>query len=155
MTSNGALFHPITKLEEAQVMRTIRNECREYMTKDTSLITEERQEEWFNGLDKDRIKMFLMYKCHNSTLIDTIGFGYCCYTGDEVYVTGGLTKDYRDKGYGKTLFTHLVETAKSFNTRITLEVLNTNTRAKRLYENIGFHSIEADDRITKMEYIDD
>jgi ribosomal protein S18 acetylase RimI-like enzyme len=86
---------------------------------------------------------------------DTIGFGYCRHDGNETYVTGGLREKYRGKGYGRKLFLHLLKAAKDFNTRITLEVLNTNERAKGLYESIGFHTFEVTARLTKMEYRND
>lgn len=156
MTSEqNIIFTPITKLDDAQVMRVIRNECKDYMTRDTSFITEEQQEKWFSQLDLDNIKMFLMHICYHGAAIDTIGFGYCRRENDEVYVTGGLRPDSRDKGYGKLLFTYLVEQSKSFDCRITLEVLNSNSRAKRLYEKIGFYNIDKNDRITKMEHKND
>lgn len=147
------IFTPVKNLVGAEHLRLVRNECREYMTKDTSYITPEQQEKWFNQLDKDNIKLFLMHMSYHGVAFETIGYGYCRHVGDETYLTGGLISRFRDKGYGKTLFLHLLENAKSFNTRITLDVLNTNTRAKRLYENIGFRVIESDERITKLEYV--
>lgn len=149
MTSDVS-FVPITNIEDAQIMRVIRNECKDYMTRDTSFITEEQQERWFEQLDKENMKMFLMHEKD-----DVIGFGYCRCDNNETYLTGGLRKECREKGYGRLLFLHLLETAKSCGTRITLEVLNTNVRARRLYDKIGFHVVETTDRITKMEYVDD
>jgi ribosomal protein S18 acetylase RimI-like enzyme len=155
MTSDGSVvFTPITNIVDAEVMRLVRNECREYMTKDTSYIQIEQQEKWFRNLDRDNIKMFLMHICYHGAAIETIGYGYCRHDGDETHLTGGIIPSFRGKGYGKTLFLHLIENGKSFNSRITLEVLNTNTRAKRLYDSIGFREIESDERITKMEYVD-
>lgn len=148
-------FSSVKDTKDAEIMRLIRNYCREYMTKDTSFISAERQIEWFDSLDKNTIKMFILNICHHGVAFEPIGFGYARFDGKEAYVTGGLLPEYRDKGYGKTLFLHLVEAAKSFNVPITLEVLNTNVRAKRLYESIGFRDIESDERITKMEYVDD
>ena len=60
MTSEGiVIFTPIVDIKQAQIMREIRNECRDYMTRDTSFISEEQQEKWFAGLDKQNMKMFL------------------------------------------------------------------------------------------------
>jgi ribosomal protein S18 acetylase RimI-like enzyme len=155
-TSNGDIvFTEIKSMEDAQLMRKIRNDCREYMTKDTSHITEQQQEMWFNNLNKDTIKMFLMHLRYHGVAYDTIGFGYCRCIDDETYLTGGIRKEYRSKGYGKNLFLHLLENAKSFNTRITLEVLNDNTRAERLYRSIGFVDYDKNDKVTKMEYTND
>lgn len=152
-TTSDIVFSIVKDTDDAELMRKIRNECRGYMTKDTSYITPEQQVKWFNELDKDNIKMFIMNKSYHGVAFGAIGYGYCRHVGDETYLTGGLIPEFRDKGYGKVLFLHLLENAKSFNTRITLDVLNTNIRAKTLYENIGFRVIESDERITKLEYV--
>lgn len=133
-------------------MREIRNECREFMTKDSTYITEEKQKEWFNNLNLFDIKMYLMYTSHRETIVDAIGYGYCRRDTNETYLTGGLIPQFRGKGYGRLLFSHLREQAKSFNLPITLEVLNTNIRAENLYKSLGFVQISKNDKVTKMEY---
>lgn len=149
------LFTKIESLSDAQVMRQIRNDCREYMTKSTVYISEENQKNWFNNLDQDKIKMFLMWNVHHGVIFEIMGFGYCRNVDDETYLTGGILENYRNKGYGKKLFSHLLEEAKSFNTKITLEVLNSNARAEKVYRSIGFVPVYKDDRIMKMEYKND
>jgi ribosomal protein S18 acetylase RimI-like enzyme len=156
MTSDAIImFKPIVDIEQAQIMREIRNECRNYMTRDTSFITEEQQEKWFNSLDKQNMKMFLMSILYHGSVVDIIGFGYCVHKDNETYLTGGLDQTNRGRGYGKKLFLHLIEAAKTYGTPITLEVLNTNMIAKRLYSSIGFREIESNDRMIKMEYKND
>lgn len=147
-------FLPVNDLEQAQIMREIRNECKDFMTKSTDYITEEQQEKWFNNLDKENIKMFLLCRLNDEN-VDILGFGYAKHDGDESYLTGGIREKYRGNKYGEVLFSHLLESAKSFNTRITLEVLVTNTVAQNLYKKIGFTEFFQDDRIIKMEYKND
>ena len=149
------MFHEVEDINEAQTMRCIRNECREYMTKNSDLISEQEQVMWFNGLDRGNIKMYIMFESYLRVAFTPIGFGYCRHVGDETYLTGGLIADVRGKGYGKHLFQHLLDKAKTFNTKITLEVLQTNTVAQRLYTSIGFVSYYNDDRIIKMEFKND
>lgn len=155
MTYDDVLFSDIKSVSDAQVLRRIRNECKDFMTRSTEYITEEKQTEWFNGLDKDNIKLYLMWIAHHGVAFEVIGFGYCKKDGNETYLTGGLKEELRGKGYGKVLFSHLLTQAKSFNTPITLEVLKTNERAKRLYESLGFSELSSDDRVIKMEYKND
>lgn len=154
-TNSFVMFHEVEDINEAQTIRCIRNECREYMTKNSDLISEEDQVVWFNGLDRDNIKMYIMLESYLGVAFTPIGFGYCRHVGDETYLTGGLIADVRGKGYGKHLFQHLLDRAKTFNTKITLEVLQTNTVAQKLYTNIGFLPYYNDDRIIKMEYKND
>lgn len=155
MTSDSTIvFTEVLKLSDAQILREIRNECKDFMTKSAEYITEEQQTKWFNSLDRDSIKIYLMFESYHGAAFKILGFGYCKRDGDETYLTGGLKEDCRGKGYGKALFLHLLNSAKSFNTKITLEVLNTNVRAERLYRSIGFVPYDKDERITKMEYVE-
>lgn len=155
MISDDVIFTRVSTLEDAQIMRKIRNECRDYMTKSSEYINEDQQETWFESLDKQKIRMFLMHLCYHGVTFNTIGFGYCKNVDDETYLTGGILEEYRGKGYGKILFNHLVENAKEFNNRITLDVFNNNVRAKKLYHNIGFVPFVQDETITRMEYRND
>ena len=41
------VFKRVTTLAEAEILRTIRNDCREYMTRSTNYITTEQQHQWF------------------------------------------------------------------------------------------------------------
>lgn len=154
-TQQTVVFSDIKSLSDAQVLRRIRNECKDFMTRSTEYITEEKQAEWFNKLDRNNIKLYLMWIAHHGVAFEVIGFGYCKKDENETYLTGGLKEELRGKGYGKLLFSHLLTQAKSFNAPITLEVLKTNERAKRLYESLGFSELSSDDRVIKMEYRND
>lgn len=149
------MFHEVEDINEAQIMRLIRNECRDYMTKSSEHISMEDQIVWFNQLDKNNIKMYIMYESFFGVVFSPIGFGYCKHVDDETYLTGGLMDFARGKGYGRMLFQHLLNKAKSFNTKITLEVLNSNAVAQNLYISLGFVPYYQDERIMKMEYKND
>lgn len=155
MISDDVIFTEVLTLSDAQIMREIRNNCRDYMTKSSAYISEKQQEFWFKSLDKSRMRMFLMHLSYHGVAFNTIGFGYCKNDKDETYLTGGLLEQYRGKGYGRILFNHLLNAAKEFNTKITLDVLNTNTKAEKLYRSIGFVPFAQDEMITKMEYKND
>jgi ribosomal protein S18 acetylase RimI-like enzyme len=145
-------FLEMTTISHAQIIRKIRNECKDYMTRSSEYITEEQQEKWFNNLDADTTKVYLMYFSFHGVVFETLGFGYCKNDDNETYLTGGLKEAYRGKGYGRMLFSHLLEQAKTFNMPVTLEVLNTNTKAENLYKSLGFVEISRNDKVTKMEY---
>lgn len=149
------MFHEVEDINEAQIMRNIRNECRDYMTKNTDYISEADQHAWFNQLDRDNIKMYIVYESFHGVVFSPVGFGYCRHVDDETYLTGGLLREVRGRGYGRILFQHILNKAKDFNTKITLEVLNTNIVAQNLYKSLGFDTYYQDDRIMKMEYKND
>jgi len=137
-TISNVIFKPVTNLAEAQEMRKIRNECREFMTRNTTYIREEEQEKWFDTLDKNNMKMYLVYETTHGVDFSLIGYGYCKNDITGTYLTGGLLDTARGKGYGRALFKHLVNVAKTFNNKILLEVLNTNHKAENLYKSLGF-----------------
>lgn len=60
--------------------------------------------------------------------------------GDELYIDGIVVADeMRGRGVGSKLFEQVVEHAKKENLEyITLEVIDTNPKAKALYERLGF-----------------
>lgn len=149
------MFHEVEDINEAQIMRNIRNECREFMTKNTDYISEADQHAWFSQLDRANIKMYIVYESFHGVVFSPVGFGYCRHVDDETYLTGGLLREVRGRGYGRILFQHILNKAKDFNTKITLEVLNTNIVAQNLYKSLGFVTYYQDDRIMKMEYKND
>lgn len=145
----------VKSLEDAQDMRVIRNECKDFMTRNTSYITEEDQEKWYNSLDLNDIEMYLMYACYDGVAFADVAFGYIKFDGDEIYLTGGVSEYYRGQGLGRKMFSYLLDRAKVFDRKITLEVLNDNEKAYNLYLSLGFVPLYGDDRVTKMEYVDD
>ena len=43
----NVVFKKVTTLQEAEMLRVIRNTCKDYMTRSNAHITEEQQKEWF------------------------------------------------------------------------------------------------------------
>lgn len=153
MTFDHIFFMQVDSLKEAQVMREIRNECRDFMTRSTKLITEEEQEVWYNHLDHGSWKLYVMYASFHGVALAPIGYGYCHSIGSETLLTGGITEGYRGIGLGEKLFRFLIETARNhFDNKVTLEVLNSNSKAFSLYKKLGFIPVSDDGRVTKMEY---
>lgn len=139
-------------LSDAQTIRVIRNECREFMTRNTSFLTEEDQEAWFNSLDFDTFKPILLCLSENDGPSIPVGYGYVKIDNGKAYLTGGLIATHRNRGYGKKLFLRLLEMAKPFNVPIVLEVLKSNSLAFNLYKNIGFQHVSETEKVITMEY---
>ena len=137
---------------EVEILRTLRNECRNFMTRHTNVISKEQQLNWWNKLDKDKHKLFLLQKVLDGVVGVTIGYGYVRVENGEVLLTGGLSDNERGKGHGTQLFKYMVEYAKQFNLPIKLELLKTNTRAFTVYNSIGFRVIGDDGQNIYMEY---
>ncbi len=144
----------IETLEEAQVLRNIRNECKDFMTRDTSYISVEQQIRWFNSLkreDKKDYKIYLLYEVINGVVATAIGYGLIKKEGSFSLISGGLIESCRGKGYGSTLFTYLIGNVDA-GSDIKLEVLKSNTRAFVIYNKLGFRVISDDGEIITMEY---
>ena len=144
------VFKRVTTPAEAEILRTIRNKCREYMTRSTDFITPEQQEEWFKTAFR-KYDLYIAYAIDHGVCIVDAGFGVVHKNEDEFLLTGGLVPEYRDKGLGKVIFKFLVDQCHK-SLPIRLEVLKTNTRAYKTYEGLNFRVTGENDNLYFMEY---
>lgn len=144
------VFKRVTTPAEAEILRTIRNKCREYMTRSTDYITPEQQEEWFKTAFK-KYELYIAYCVEYGAVVIDAGFGVIHKNEDEFLLTGGLVPEYRDKGLGKVVFKFLVDQCHK-SLPIRLEVLKTNTRAFKTYESLNFYVTGENDKLYFMEY---
>jgi len=144
------VFKRVTTPAEAEILRTIRNKCREYMTRSTDYITPEQQEVWFKTAFR-KYDLYIAYAIEHGVCIVDAGFGVVHKNEDEFILTGGLVPEYRDKGLGKVIFKFLVDQCHK-SLPIRLEVLKTNTRAYKTYEGLNFKVTGENDNLYFMEY---
>jgi ribosomal protein S18 acetylase RimI-like enzyme len=144
------VFKRVTTPAEAEILRTIRNKCREYMTRSTDYITPEQQEEWFKTAFR-KYDLYIAYAIEHGVCIVDAGFGVVHKNEDEFLLTGGLVPEYRDKGLGKIIFKFLVDQCHK-SLPIRLEVLKTNTRAYKTYEGLNFRVTGENEKLIFMEY---
>jgi ribosomal protein S18 acetylase RimI-like enzyme len=144
------VFKRVTTPAEAEILRTIRNKCREYMTRSTDYITPEQQEVWFKTAFR-KYDLYIAYAIEHGVCIVDAGFGVVHKNEDEFLLTGGLVPEYRDKGLGKVIFKFLVDQCHK-SLPIRLEVLKTNTRAYKTYEGLNFKVTGENDNLYFMEY---
>ena len=144
------VFKRVTTPAEAEILRTIRNKCREYMTRSTDYITSEQQEEWFKTAFR-KYDLYIAYAIEHGVCIVDAGFGVVHKNEDDFLLTGGLVPEYRDKGMGKLVFKFLVDQCHK-SLPIRLEVLKTNTRAYKTYEGLNFSVTGENDNLYFMEY---
>jgi len=115
----------VTTVEDAQIVRAIRNACRHYMTRDARSISEEQQAAWFESLDEN-VSLYLL---------DEVGYGMTRTDESGSWLTGGLLPSVRGQGHGEALFRHLVASSPA---PWLLEVLRGNAPAFSLYRKLGF-----------------
>jgi GNAT superfamily N-acetyltransferase len=150
--NNTLIMIPVKSKEEVESLRNIRNICRNFMTRNTAEISYEQQQKWYDSIDKNVNKLFLLHNVIHGVISSMIGYGYIRVEDGVVLLTGGLVQDERGKGYGSVLFNYLVKNSKDFNLPIKLELLKTNMVAFSVYNKIGFRVIGDDGKIIKMEY---
>lgn len=141
-------------LEDFMILRNIRNECRNFMTRDISYISEEQQKRWYEKVKEElgkSIKVFLLYNIENGVISSPVGYGLLRMEGDYCLVSGGLIESCRGKGFGNILFDYLIKNVDE-NVPIKLEVLKNNTRAFVIYNKLGFRVVSDDGEIITMEY---
>ena len=147
---NSVVFKKVETIDEAEKLRIIRNECKDFMTRDCSFISKEQQQRWFTNLPTN-IEIFLLYEIVNGVIVTPIGYGLIKQEEDKYLISGGLLEVGRSKGYGTTLFGYLLQNIKP-DLPIMLEVLKTNIRAFAIYNKLGFVVTADDGNIITMHY---
>lgn len=131
---------PIRNIIDAERVRVIRNSLRNYMTNSTSYISPFGQLKWYLNIYKKENKNGKMdcYSCIYKG--KTCGYGLIRIVKGKYFLTGGITENQRGKGFGEELFKKLIELVPEGI--VWLEVLDTNTIAKRLYLKLGFRKVD-------------
>lgn len=144
------VYKKVTTEAEAEMLRGIRNECKDFMTRSTAFITKDQQTEWFKTA-AEKYDLFICYEVAAGAVIVDAGYGVIHKNADESLLTGGLLPQYRNKGLGQNVFQYLIDQCDR-SKPIRLEVLKTNKRAFSVYDRLGFIVMSEDDRIYNMEY---
>lgn len=130
--------------ENLEVLRLIRNSCREFMTRNNKEISPEDQIAWFNKIDI-MVQPFI-FKLDGLP----IGYGLLKIENNYALLSGGLIEDFRNKGYGKILFNMLIDKTLNIGLVPKLEVLKTNIRAVKTYRALGFETVHDNDILYTM-----
>lgn len=149
---NILLFKKVLTLDQAEMMRQIRNECRKFMTRNQNKISKSQQKIWFNK-SLDHYETYLVGSVEESVVCVEVGYGLIKFDNNCFYLTGALIPSYRGKGHGNDIFTFLIKRCKEINgkNKILLEVLKDNEAAIKLYNKIGFIEIDGNEKISVME----
>ncbi|MBX3615806.1 ribosomal protein S18-alanine N-acetyltransferase [Nitrosomonas sp.] len=97
---------------------------------------------WSPGNFSDSIKAD--YLCQVMEQAGTIvGYGIMMMSPDEAHIlTLGIAANWQNKGFGRKLLQHLIQSARSMNAKsILLDVRESNHGAAQLYQQMGFQQI--------------
>ncbi len=134
-----ALVH-VTRPDQAEQMRVIRNSCREFMTNDRHEITPEEQQAWFDSIHDSHLVWPFLYKPRPTARYpEPFGYGLIRRLGDKWWLSGGLLPAWRGKGYGTDLFCELAHFVHDqLEDTAYLTVWEHNLVAIATYKKIGF-----------------
>jgi ribosomal protein S18 acetylase RimI-like enzyme len=137
-------FRPVESFEDAISMRVLRNQCREFMTNDTSYLTVSTQRVWFSNIYWPEYKKGNLRAYLGRGLFLDEAYGLCRVGVGVVWLSGGVAEEVRGQGYGRQLFTFLVEQSREHwpEREVWLDVKAENTAACNLYRSLGFQEIE-------------
>lgn len=127
---------PIKSVFDALQVREIRNQCRFFMTNDVSELSIVKQLYWYFFLYKKKNKEGTLRCFLLKSSTKSLGFGVIREIHGTYWLTGGLGEKYRGKGIGTVLFQKIIQKAPS--PIIWLEVLESNSVARKLYKKLGF-----------------
>lgn len=152
MSDHITLFYKkVDTEEEAELLRLIRNQCREFMTRNTDIITQEQQKAWFKTA-YDKYDLYIVYAIEYGAVVTFAGYGVIHKNMTESLVTGGLLPEYRNRGLGQDMFKFLTDVSSKRKLPVRLEVLKSNQRAFKVYEKLGYTVYDQTDKFYKMEF---
>ena len=148
MPSDLQLLDVITP-QHVEQLRVIRNDCRLFMTRDRQEISPEQQARWFAALDHTRVHPYLLSPAE--TAPQFLGYGLIRRESATLLLSGGLLEKFRGQGVGAQLFALLVAEAYALGGGpIELEVLQSNARARAVYEKLGFQALGREGDVVRM-----
>jgi RimJ/RimL family protein N-acetyltransferase len=137
----------ITTASEAIILGALRNECLEWMTGSQEYVDVKAQVVWWKTAVS--AKGWIWYdNDYSSSFAMPFGFGYIIWRDGTPWVTGGLIESYRGRGHGYAIFKFLLEQFP--NAKYKLKVFKLNTPARKIYDKLGFHTIDDDGKVLTM-----
>ena len=127
-------FGVIDGLEAAEVLRVLRNECAEWMTRDTSQITPERQREFYREkIATGKIEGFLMFDD------EPVAYGLLIWDDEgRAWSSTGVKADRRGEGFGEAVTIENVRRAHAHGVPMWAEVRRDNAGQQKICRRIGY-----------------
>lgn len=128
-------YLPVDSLPKAETLRVLRNECAEWMTKDTTEITQERQRAFFkNKIATGKVEGFLMCAAG-----EPVAYGLLVWDdAGRAWSSTGVKTDRRGQGYGRLVTVENVRRALAHGVPMWAEVRRDNAGQQRICHQIGY-----------------
>lgn len=130
-------FEAVTTLDQAQELRVLRNECREFMTGSVAEISEERQRVFFAGrIATGQVHAWLLLQNGRAAAYAILR------PADDgaLWMSCGVAGKARGNGLGTLTVNLVTAMGHHLNPKapVRLEVWRTNLRARRVYVKAGY-----------------
>lgn len=136
--------------DHLEYMRKTRNNSKHYMTRFRGEINSKMQKSWYSNISK-KINPYIFIVGEHGVVFYPVGYGTINIEGEYAMVTGVISQSERGRGFGRKLFSDLVEEAKNLSKNVSLEVLETNIIGISLYESMGFVEVNRNHDVITME----
>jgi hypothetical protein len=128
----------VTNLLQAILLMFIRNDCRKFLTHNQDKITIGQQIKWFNSeLFNKNMYAYIFWNGYFP-----VGYGLVSERDGRRWISGGIIKMLRGKGFGFKLFHDLVHEYR--HSELWLDVFKTNTIARKIYYKLNFRKQSED-----------
>jgi len=126
-------FGVIDGLEAAEVLRVLRNECAEWMTRDTSQITPGQQRAFYEQkIATGKVEGFLMFDD------EPVAYGLLIWDGEgRAWSSTGVRASRRGEGFGEAVTIENVRRAHARGVPMWAEVRQDNAGQQKICRRIG------------------
>ena len=131
----------ILERQHLEPLREMRNDPSTWhWLTDVVFISEKDQEKWFEGLQGDRLRLYLAIEDKEENLVGIIRSDAWDRINRSIRVGCDIAKEYRCKGYGTEALGSFVDHLFKHQNlhRVWLLVVEANEVAKHIYEKLGF-----------------
>lgn len=143
---------PIKTANEAEQLRELRNTVRSFMTHDQDLITEKRQQTWYQETYKPQNADAKLFAFLGTLASEVVAYGIISCRDGEYNLSGGIREGHRGQGLGKEIFSFITDyTLENLADTVYLDVFEDNSPALSLYLDLGFIETGRADGVIKME----
>lgn len=125
--------------EQAELIRTVRNNARQFMTRDTAYITHEDQVRWFTRYQDDINQHLYIY--HEDDAL--VGYTYLVLRNGLWWGTLVVVPEQQGKGYGTKLYKEMIRLAHV----VYIEIYSDNEHSLKSAVKAGFHIVSVMDNI--------
>lgn len=133
-----------TELADAEIVRTIRNSGRQWMTRDTHELTATEQAAWWARRDPVTCPIWIA-----RISATDVGYGLLRRESGRVWASLAVLPQFRGQGYGSDIYRYL---ALAVPVDVWAEILADNTPSIRACLRAGYQIAYAQDRLAHLVY---